>query len=130
MQPCKFAITTSIDEQENSVTYVGTINACEEGIHLAYKDGEANVSITLQKGVVIIDRQGDYALHMRLEEGKKTESLLSIGGSQGSVLTQTHYVKYALEGNRFRLSLRYDLIFSEAEIQKTKLNLKGQIRNR
>ena len=129
MQACRFTITTSVDETENTITREGTIQI-EDGVcTLRYKEENAMVGITLQKGTARIDRDGDYSLQMRLEEGKITQSLLSIGGTQGEIVTKTHRVKYAQEGKIFKLSLCYDLIFSE-EVQKTKLNLKGQIKDR
>ena len=130
MQACKFTINTSVDEVESAVARVGTIQV-EDGIFvLCYEEENARVIITLQKGVARIDRDGDYSLQMQLEEGKTTKSLLSIGGTQGGIVTKTHRVKYSQEGKVFKLSLRYDLIFSEDEVQKTKLNLKGQIKDR
>ena len=130
MQACKFTINTSVDEVESAVARVGTIQV-EDGIFvLCYEEENARVIITLQKGVARIDRDGDYSLQMQLEEGKTTKSLLSIGGTQGGIVTKTHRVKYSQEGKVFKLSLRYDLIFSQDEVQKTKLNLKGQIKDR
>ena len=67
-------------------------------------------------------------MRLHLEEGKTKESGLGIGGAEGNVLTKTHRVKYSLERNVFKLSLRYDLIFMKDEVQKMKLNLKAQIK--
>ena len=130
MQACKFTITTSVDGIENTVSHVGSIDVSEERVTLTYKENDSQVCITLQKGRAQIDRRGDYSLSLRLEEGKTLESALGIGGTEGGVFIKTHRVKYSLDGNIFKLSLRYDLIFSEEELQKMKLNLKGIIKNR
>jgi uncharacterized beta-barrel protein YwiB (DUF1934 family) len=130
MQSCKLTITTSVDEQENTVVYDGKIDKGEANTVLTYEDGASRVCITLQKGVAFIDRQGDYSLRLRLEEGETHESNLGINGAEGKVFTRAHRVKYTLDRNIFKLSLRYDLIFTENEVQKMKLNLKAQIKNR
>ena len=130
MQPCKFTITTSVDEKETTVIYEGKIDVSDTMVVLTYQEGGSQICITLQKGIALIDRQGDYSLRLRLEEGKVHESALGIGGAEGKVLTKAHRVKYSREGNVFKLSLRYDLIFMEDEVQKMKLNLKGQIKDR
>ena len=128
MQACKFTIITAVDEKENTVTYDGKIDIGDAIIVLLYEEGASQVCITLQKGVALIDRQGDYSLRLRLEEGKAKESGLGIGGSEGTILTKTHRVKYSFANNIFKLSLCYDLIFSEGEAQRMKLNLKGLIK--
>lgn len=130
MQSCKFTITTSVDEQENTVVYDGKIDLGEVNTVLTYEDGGSRVCITLQKGMAFIDRQGDYSLRLRLEEGETHESGLGINGAEGKVFTRAHRVKYTFDRNIFKLSLRYDLIFTENEVQKMKLNLKAQIKNR
>ena len=78
----------------------------------------------------MIDRQGDYSLRLRLEEGKTTESFFGIGASEGKILVKTHRVKHLFEGVTLKLSLRYDLIFAENEVQKMKLNATAQIKKR
>lgn len=128
MQACRFTITTAVDEKENTVIYYGKIDVSETMVVLTYEEGASQICITLQKGIALIDRQGDYSLRLHLEEGKTKESGLGIGGAEGNVLTKTHRVKYSLERNVFKLSLRYDLIFMKDEVQKMKLNLKAQIK--
>ena len=128
MQACKFTITTAVDEKENTVVYNGNIAVEDTVTKLTYAAENSNVCITLQKGVALIERQGDYTLRLRLEEGKTHTGVLGIGGAEGNVSIKTHRVKYSLENGVLKLSLRYDLIFSEDEIQKTKLNLKAHIR--
>ena len=66
MQNCKLTMTTSVDGQENTVAYQGTIKVADRLIVLNYAEGESTICITLQKGVVLIDRQGDYSLRLRL----------------------------------------------------------------
>ena len=128
MQACKFTIITSVDEKENPVIYDGKIDIGEAMVVLAYEEGASQICITLQKGIALIDRQGDYSLRLHLEEGKTKESGLGIGGAEGNILTKTHRVKYSFANNIFKLSLCYDLIFAEDEVQRMKLNLKAQIK--
>ena len=130
MQSCKLTITTVVDEQVNTVAYDGKIDIGETKTILTYEEGLSQICITPQKGIALIDRQGDYSLHLYLEEGTTHESKLGINGAEGKVFTKAHRIKYALEHNIFKLSLRYDLIFTENEVQKMKLNLKAQIKNR
>ena len=105
MQACRFTITTAVDEKENTVIYYGKIDVSETMVVLTYEEGASQICITLQKGIALIDRQGDYSLRLHLEEGKTKESGLGIGGAEGNVLTKTHRVKYSLERNVFKLSL-------------------------
>ena len=128
MQACKFTITTAVDEKENTVVYDGKIDVRETMVILTYEEGGSQICMTLQKGVALIDRQGDYSLRLHLEEGKTMESGLGIGGSEGTILTKTHRVKYSLMNNIFKLSLCYDLIFTEDEVQWMKINLRAQIK--
>lgn len=130
MHACKFTITTAVDEKENTVIYDGKIDIDDSMVVLTYEDGASLVCITLQKGIALIDRQGDYSLRLHLEEGKTHESGLGIGGSEGKVLTKAHHIKYTFNRNVFKLSLRYDLIFMEDEVQKMKLNLTARIKDR
>ena len=128
MQACKLTITTTVDEKENTVVYDGKIDVEETAVVLTYEEGASLICITLQKGIALIDRQGDYSLRLHLEEGKTKEGGLGIGGSEGDILTKTHRVKYSFANNIFKLSLCYDLIFMEGEAQRMKLNLKAQIK--
>jgi uncharacterized beta-barrel protein YwiB (DUF1934 family) len=128
MQACKFIITTTVDEKENTVVHNGNLSVEDTMTKLTYAEERAHVCITLQKGIALIERQGDYTLRLRLEEGKTHVGVLGIGGAEGNVSIKTHRVKYSLENGVFKLSLGYDLIFSGKEIQKTKLNLKAHIR--
>ena len=129
MQNCKLTIVTSVDDTENTVVRNGKIEAKESSVVLTYEEENALICMTFQKGLAFIDRQGDYTLRLPLEEGKTHEGVLGIGSAEGKVGITTHRVKYTLQGNLFKLSMRYDLIFTENEVQKTKLNLKAQIRN-
>ena len=127
VQACNFRITTTVDGQENTVLRSGQIEEVEDGFLLFYSEESANVTIRLGKGFAVIDRQGDYSLHILLKLGKTQEGLLGLGGSQGKVLVQTHHLKYGLEGRSFKLSVGYDLLFGE-EKQKMRLHLRAQIR--
>ena len=130
MQDCRLTIITSTDGQENTVGYDGKIDVCEGVVRLIYNEKDAAICITAQKGLVVIERTGDYSLRLHLEEGKKTDGLLGIGGAVGKVQTETYRAKYLLDECVLKLSLRYNLIFSAMEVQEMKLNIKAQIKKR
>ncbi len=128
MQVCNFIITSSIDGEENTVTRKGTIDICNDtDVLLRYDEENAKVCITLQKGLAVVDREGDYSLHLLLEQGKTTDGRIGLNASAGNVPVQTHRVKYSWERNVFKLSLGYALLFGE-EKQKMQLNIRAQIR--
>ena len=127
MYTCKFAITTSVDGQENAMIRMGQFNISGDEVLLTYQEEGAAVSIVLKKGIAVIDRRGDYSLHLTLEQGKTVEGNIGIGGSCGTVLAKTHHLKYSMERGVFKLSLGYDLLFGE-ETQKMRLKLRGQIK--
>jgi len=128
MQVCNFIITSSVDGDENTVMRKGTIEFCKSGdVLLRYDEENAKVCITLQKGVAIVDREGDYSLYLLLAQGKETDGRIGLNGSNGIVPVQTHRVKYSLEGSVFKLSLGYALLFGE-EKQRMQLNLRAQVR--
>ena len=127
VQACNFKITTTVDGQENTVLRSGQIEELEDGFLLLYNEENAQVSIRLGKGFAVIERQGDYSLHILLKLGKTQEGLLGLGGSQGKVLVQTHHLKFGLDGRAFKLAAGYDLLFGE-EKQKMRLHLRAQIR--
>ena len=128
MQACKFTITTAVDGETNAAVKVGTIDVLDEKTVLRYQEESASVCIALQKGEAVIDRQGDYFLHLPLSQGKITLGNIGLGGSEGKISIQTHTVKYSQSGKVFRLSLRYDLIFSQEERQKMQLNLRATVK--
>ena len=128
MQRCKFTIITAADGEESTLTKQGYIDFSQAAIALRYEEESAKTCITLQKGKADILRQGDYSLSLPLEEGKRTEGTLGLGGSDGHIAIQTHTVKYTKEGCVFKLALRYDLIFSPEERQKMQLNLRATIK--
>lgn len=128
MQTCKFTIVTAVDGEENTLIKQGDIDISEDAVVLRYDEENARVCITLQKGKAHVVRQGDYSLSLPLEQGKNTEGVLSLGGSDGKIALQTYTVKYIRMGSVFKLSLRYDLIFSEEERQKMQLNVRATIK--
>ncbi len=128
MQVCKFTITTAVDGAENTVVREGKIEFPENAVVLHYEEESAMVCITLQKGEASIVRQGDYSLRLMLEQGKLTEGSIGLGGADGKIAIQTYTVKYAKERNVLKLSLRYDLIFSQEERQKMQLNLRATVK--
>ncbi len=128
MYTCKFAITTLVDGQENAMIRIGQLNISGGEISLMYQEESASVSIVLKKGIAVIDRRGDYSLHLTLEQGKTVEGNIGIGGSYGTVLAKTHHIKYSMDRGMFTLSLGYDLLFGD-ETQKMRLKLRGQIKS-
>lgn len=128
MQGCKFTITTAVDGEENTVVKKGNIDFLENSVVLQYAEESANVCITLQKGEATVVRQGDYSLSLALKQGKQTEGNIGLDGADGRIAIQTHNVKYAKERNVFKLSLRYDLIFSQEEKQKMQLKLRASLK--
>ena len=128
MQTCSFIIHSSVDGVESAVTRKGTIEFCDnQSVRLSYDEENARVCIALEKGLAVVDRAGDYTLHLILRQGKIEAGSLGLNGSDGNISVQTHRVKYSLEQNVFKLSLGYDLLFGE-ERQKMQLNLRVQIR--
>ena len=127
MYTCKFAITTSVDGQENAMIRMGQFNISGGEFLLTYQEENASVSVSIKKGIVLIDRYGDYSLHLTLEQGKTVEGNIGIGDSSGTVLAKTHHIKYSMERGVFKLSLGYDLLFGD-ETQKMRLKLRGQIK--
>ena len=128
MQACKFIILTSADGQERTTIKQGEIDISEGFVFLRYQEEGVLVEVHLQKGKATIVRRGDYSLLLPLEQGKQTEGRLGIAGSDGKIALQTHNVKYSQEGKLFKLSLRYDLIFSQEERQKMRLNLRTTLK--
>ena len=129
MQACKLTITTAVDGQETTLARAGQIEISDGKATLTYQEETAQVSISLQKGEAVVERQGDYALTLFLQQGKTLEGKIGLGESSGVVAVKTYHVKYSIERNLFRLALRYDLLFGEG-IQKMQLRIRAQIKDR
>lgn len=128
MQKCRFTIISAVDGEKNTAIKQGSIDIFEGTVILRYEEEAAKVCITLQMGKAHVVRQGDYSLSLPLDQGKKTEGHLGLGAADGKIAIQTHTVKYVKEGIVFKLSLRYDLMFSAEERQKMQLNIRAVIK--
>ncbi len=113
MAICKLTITTAVDGTENKIVRMGKIEKEEGGVRLRYREENAEIDLTLTEEGAEIRREGDYSLFLPLRQGKTTEGMLGLGGSQGRVVVAAHCVQYRYEQEKFEAILRYDLRFGE-----------------
>ena len=122
MDACALIITTTVDGQENTVSYNGEIRLLIDGADLHYQDGQSVVTMEIRRKGVSVLRQGDYTLKLRLEEGKRTSGAIGIGGSEGEVFTKTENLAYSVSERSLLLKAQYTLIVG-GESQEMKLRL-------
>ena len=122
MKDCTISITTTIDGETFEIVRKGKCELSLVSALLYYKEEQAKVAITLQDGVLEIEREGDYTQALRFENEKTCEGKLGIMGTEGDIYTKTHKLGYALTENSLLLSLHYDLIIGN-ELQYTKIRL-------
>ncbi len=129
MAICKLTIESSVDGQATKSVYMGRLEEVEGQIRLFYREENAEICITLEKGEASVRRVGDYSLSLSLVEGKKRAGSLSLGGAEGSVEVYTRTVEYAYADGGLSLALAYDLLFG-VEKQKMQLRIQAQTRGK
>lgn len=122
MKPCRLTITTIADGVETSITREGKMKLALSEAELFYQEETARVSIKLRNSTAEIAREGDYTLHLHLQEGAQTVGSIGIGGSEGEIQTFARRIAYSVSNDSLLLSLQYDLLIS-GERQKMKLRL-------
>lgn len=110
MQACDITISTKTNGRENKISRSGEMELSLTSAKVSYIEENARVTLTLEKGIVTIDRDGDYSLFLVLERGKLREGSLGINGSAGSIHTNTYRIAYSLTEKSLLLSLHYDLL--------------------
>lgn len=125
MKKCRLTITTVADGQQSSIVRDGEIDVSVQKVQLFYREENATVHIQLQGETALVQRQGDYSLHLHLVPRQKTLGELGIGGTSGEIEIFTHAVQYSVSENSLLLSLKYDLLIS-GETQKMQLRLLGK----
>lgn len=122
MQSCRITIATTADGKETQFVRAGSMRLSPLPCELTYREENAEVRITLEKGCATVERTGDYTLSLFLKEGERREGALGIAGAAGSVQTVTHKLAYSVQKDSLLLSMRYDLVFG-GEKQEIKLRL-------
>ena len=122
MKRCRLTITTIADGVETAITREGKMKLALSEAELLYREECAQVLIRLRNSTAEIVREGDYNLHLYLQEGMQTSGSIGIGGSDGEIQTFARRVAYSISQDALLLSLQYDLIIS-GERQKMKLRL-------
>ena len=122
MQACKVTIATTVDGKTTEIVRDGEMSIENNGVKLRYTEENAQVLLCYEKGEVVIDRQGDYTMRLRMKKGETCDGVLGIGGSQGAIQTKTDRLAYSLKDDSFMLSLHYDLLIGN-ETQKMRIRL-------
>ena len=107
---CQVTVDTTTDGKKTRISREGNLQITPTGVTLSYAEETANVTVTLQDGVAQMIRQGDYALCMRFEKGKKTNATLGLGGNVGEMQTVTERIGYAIKDGELSLHLKYTLL--------------------
>lgn len=127
MNTCDLTITTAVDGQESKISRTGKIDYTDGTTVLEYHEENAQVRILLKDGRAEIDRRGDYSLKLLLEEGKRTQGNIGVGGSEGQIGIHASRVQYAETEGVLRIFLQYTLLFG-AETQRMKLHICAKIK--
>lgn len=122
MQACRITITTAADGRETQFVRAGSMRLFPFPCEIIYREENAEVRITLEKGVATVQRTGEYTLSFLLKEGERSEGTLGIAGAVGSVQAVTHKLAFSVQKDSLLLSMHYDLLFGE-EKQEIKLRL-------
>ena len=122
MKACRLTITTVTDGKETHFTTDAQAEITAINATIEYTENGTQVRIEVEKNTVKISREGDYTLHLIVQEGVLTQGTLGIGGSEGTLSVLGKKVNYSLQKDSLLLSMRYDLIFGD-EPQEMKIRL-------
>lgn len=114
MNACTVTIFTTTDGKESKTVQKGEMQFSTP-VLLWYSDENAKVTLTVERDIVCIQREGDYGMSLRLEQGKTTDGFLTINGAQGNMKAHTTKVHYSVSDSSLLLLLHYSLIFGEGQ---------------
>lgn len=128
MNACTVTIFTTTDGKESKTVQKGEMQFSTP-VLLWYSDENAKVTLTVERDIVCIQREGDYGMSLRLEQGKTTDGFLTINGAQGNMKAHTTKVHYSVSDSSLLLLLHYSLIFGEEkqDRQEMQIRLTGRI---
>ena len=110
MQNGTLTITTVIEGNQTQVEYAAQMRLQEDSVLLIYEDGGARVQISFERGVLQINRQGDYQMQLTLKKGELQSGSLGIGGQSGEVATHTQKLTSKIKAGGWLCTAKYALI--------------------
>lgn len=122
MQACKITIATTADGKKTETVRDGKMALTMQSARLTYAEENAKVALIFENGSVVIERNGDYTMRLRMQKDEICDGTLGIGGAEGAIQTKTTRLAYVLTEKSFMLSLHYDLLIGE-ETQKMRIRL-------
>lgn len=122
MKACQLTITTVTDGKETHFTTAAQAEITAINAKIEYMENDTQVLIEVEENTVKIFREGDYTLHLTVQEGVLTQGTLGIGGSNGALSVLGKKVNYSLQKDSLLLSMQYDLLFGD-ERQEMKIRL-------
>ena len=113
MQNGFLTIVTAVDGVESRISCKAEMELGPLSAVLRYSDENATVEMHINGNAVGIKRNGDYSMHLLLEEGKRTKGAIAIAGNIGDLVAETERVAYTIGKNSILMQLHYALIFGE-----------------
>ncbi len=113
MQNGFLTIVTAVDGVESRISCKAEMELSPLSAVLRYSDENAIVEMRISGNAVGIKRDGDYSMHLFLEEGKRTKGGIAIAGNVGDLIAETERVVYTVGKNSLLMQLHYTLIFGE-----------------
>ncbi len=127
MRACQVTITTVADGKKTRLVREGAIDLTATPIRLSYTEENAEVLLAFTAEETVIERRGDYTLHLRLQKGREREGSIGIGGADGVVRTHTSRLSYAVTDEKFTLVVHYGLWIGE-EVQNMRVRIEAQVK--
>ena len=122
MKNCKLIITTTIDNQSTEIVRKTQASLSPFLTKIVYSEENAQVNITLENGVLHIERTGDYTQSLHFKDGEILEGRLGICGADGVIHTHTRKLSFSVTDTSLLLSLHYVLLVGD-EPQDVKIRM-------
>lgn len=122
MKPCHLTITTTIEDEETSISRNGEFALSSFSAKVCYREENALVCLEWEDHTLKIERLGDYTLRLFLQEDEITSGSIGLSGAEGEIQTYTSRLACSLQKQSFLCSAHYVLIFGE-EKQRMKIRL-------
>ena len=106
-------IVTTVDGTESRFSSKAEMEISSVSAVLCYKETNAIITITVDRNEVLIERKGDYDMHLLLRENERTNGVLSIAGNEGNIEIFTERLAYSIGKNSLLMQIYYTLIFGK-----------------
>ena len=126
MQKTTLTLITIADGKETRETHEAEVELTDSSAVLRYQTEDGVSRIMVRNGYAEVERKGEYALFLPLQESAITQGSLFVGESSGSISLSTDSVQYSQNETGIMFRLKYQLLFNE---EKQEMRVSGYARS-